>query len=185
MAPIFSNSVFFWVLVSILLVTCLIFMIPMFKLLQVQIINFYTGKTTNERFGRAFQRQKKLDPRNRMPDISNSESIEQADSNENGEELAHLNRERTYISRLSMLRMENSFEFNSHIDEKQQEIQMRKNQERRQRKATKVQKKKGMFSNCLCCNKTSMSENRSQYDLYLEHLKANGLQEWEERVNRD
>ena len=30
-----------------------------------------------------------------------------------------------------------------------------------------------------------MSENKSQYDLYIQHLKLNGLQEWEDRVNRD
>ena len=46
---------FFWVCDVLLMLTSVVFALPMFKLIQIQAVNFITGKTTNERFSRQYK----------------------------------------------------------------------------------------------------------------------------------
>lgn len=120
---IINSPYYFWTLVSITGLLCLVFTLPMFKLLQIQTVNFFTGLTTNERFSRRYRHNRhgpfanaNISKHRSAQAVSSDESAAQPyDDNLNSDDLQQLNSV-NYSSRMSALHMRHALQQNSMIN---------------------------------------------------------------------
>lgn len=113
-----------------------IFILPMFKLLHVQVMNFILGKTTNERFGRQHQMKQNLYGKS-------SASSRDLTSDEDRTKL--LKDQEYHSSRMENIQIQRSLENNSQIDIISHQYMHNNRMNKFKRRGTKVDRAMNWF----------------------------------------
>jgi hypothetical protein len=174
-------------MVILVLITA-IFAVMTITIIKVQLMNFWTGMTTNERFSsqRARVNKSSYHPsRDGSGGFGSGNYSSLAASSERGEAppddaFGANGKEASEVKRLDDIRIEKGLDNTANVDFEGQQRAAVKSKERFKRRETKPKSGRSW----LCC-KENAKEFKSQKELYDDHLRKNNLQEWSDRLIRN